>query len=95
MFSRQIACAHAVAATDSRTDRLEVMDARHRPIGAVSVIANRTRQPLCLPFADGRWGSGRHPEFKFEVQYFAFLSDLLRLCIAFLRRLVAEPLAWS
>ena len=34
-------------------------------------------------------------EFKFELQRFAFRSDLLRSCIALLRGLVAEALPRS
>jgi|GEM_PF-4721573 len=35
------------------------------------------------------------PEFKFEVHRFAFRSDFLRSCMAFLRGLVAETLPGS
>ena len=35
------------------------------------------------------------PEFEFEVHRFAFLSDLLRLCMAFLRCPEAQPLPRS
>lgn len=48
--------------------------------------------PDPYPQLTGFFPEPRRPEFKFEVQRFAFLNDFLRECITFLRCPEAEPL---